>query len=192
MMATSTAPPLASTASHDAVSIDLRPPLLALDADSPFQQVVRQQDFGPERHRRLRSRAGEERSRRSGQPFLIHDTLRWLPPWTLCPCWETGGTLHLDRGYDTGVTRTLVAERGVYAAIARRSVLIPIAAGQRWVIERTIAWTHAHKTLDWCNQRWAPVVAFRMTSAMVSSSVGRLLRDAWTRYHWDGRPPRRP
>ena len=56
-------------------------------------------------------------------------------------------TVHLDRGYDSGVTRERLARRGLQAAIARKGRSAPIAASQRWPVERTHAWTNAHKKL---------------------------------------------
>jgi hypothetical protein len=68
----------------------------------------------------------------------------------------------------------------------------PIAASQRWVVERTNAWTNAHKKLVWCTERRAVVIAFWITFSAVIIIVGRLVRQAWTRYRWATRPPRRP
>jgi hypothetical protein len=60
------------------------------------------------------------------------------------------------------------------------------------VVERTNAWTNAHKKLVWCTERRARVVEFWLAFSAVIITVGRLVREAWTRYRWDGRPPRRP
>ena len=60
---------------------------------------------------------------------------------------DTTMTVHPDRGYDSGLTCTLLTTRGLGAEIARRGCPAPITAGQRWVVERTTAWTHAHKML---------------------------------------------
>ena len=76
--------------------------------------------------------------------------------------------------------------------IARRGLPAPITAGLRWVVERTTAWTNAHKKLVWCSERRAVVIAFWMALSAVIIIVGRLVREAWTRYRWDERPRRRP
>jgi len=101
-------------------------------------------------------------------------------------------TVHLDRGYDSGATRTRLATRGLTAAIATKGTPAPIAAGQRWVVERTNAWSNAHKKLVWCTERRAAVVAFWIAFSAAIIIVGRLVRQAWTRYRWETRPRRRP
>lgn len=101
-------------------------------------------------------------------------------------------TVHLDRGYDSGRTRQRLAARGLDAEIARKGVPAPIAAGKRWVVERTAAWTNAHKKLVWCTERRARVIAFWLAFSAVIIVVGRLVREGWTRYRWDTRPRRRP
>jgi transposase len=101
-------------------------------------------------------------------------------------------TVHLDRGYDSSLTRQRLAERGLHGAIAARGAPAPLTAGQRWVVERTHAWLNACKKLVWCTERRARVVAFWLTLAAVIIIVRRLLRDGWTRYRWNGRPRHRP
>jgi transposase len=101
-------------------------------------------------------------------------------------------TVHLDRGYDSGLTRQRLAARGVHGEIAARGHPAPLTAGLRWVVERTHAWFNAFKKLVWCTERRAAVVTFWMTFAAVIIIVRRLLREGWTRYRWDGRPVRRP
>jgi transposase len=101
-------------------------------------------------------------------------------------------TVHLDRGYDSGVTRTRLAARGLEAEIALRGKPGAITAGTRWVVERTTAWTNAHKKLVWCTERRAAVIAFWMNFSAAIIVVGRLVREGWRRSRWDTRPPRRP
>lgn len=101
-------------------------------------------------------------------------------------------TVHLDRGYDSDVTRERLTARGLQAAIAERGKPAPVTAGLRWVVERTNAWTNAHKKLVRCTERRARVIAFWLALSAVVVIVGRLVRQAWTRYRWDTRPPRRP
>ncbi len=100
--------------------------------------------------------------------------------------------VHLDRGYDSTRTREHLRVRGLYGAIARRGKPAPVTAGQRWVVERTTAWTNAHKKLVWCTERRAVVVAFWIAFSAVLIIVGRLVREGWRRYRWDGRPARSP
>ena len=109
--------------------------------------------------------------------------------------WDFGGeptTVHLNRGYDSQATRQWLVERGLSAAIAAKGTPAPITAGKRRVVERTTAWTNAHKKLVWCTERRAVVVAFWIAFSAVIIIVGRLVREAWVRYRWDTRPRRRP
>jgi hypothetical protein len=48
--------------------------------------------------------------------------------------------VHLDRGYDSGPTRALLATLGFAGAIARKGVPAPVQAGAHWVVERTHSW----------------------------------------------------
>jgi len=125
-------------------------------------------------------------------PANRHDSPLLGPTLDALEIVERPMTVHLDRGYDSGVTRTRLASRGLTAAIAAKGVPAPIAAGQRWVVERTNAWFNAHKKLVWCTERRAAVVAFWIAFSAVLIIVGRLVREAWTRYRWETRPPRRP
>ena len=101
-------------------------------------------------------------------------------------------TIHLYRGHDSGGIRILLATRGLAAEIAARGKPAPITAGQRWVVERTTAWTNAHKMLVWCTEHRAAVVAFWIAFSAVIIILGRLVRESWTRYRWDTRPRLKP
>lgn len=105
---------------------------------------------------------------------------------------QPGSTVHLDRGYDSQVSRACLADRGLVGEIAPRDRPAPVAASQRWPIERTHAWTNAHKKLVWCTERRAVVVAFWLAFSAVVITVRRLVREGWTRYRWDERPARKP
>ena len=59
-------------------------------------------------------------------------------------------SVHLDRGYDSFVTRERLKERGLNAQIAKKDQPAPLRAGQRWMIERTNSWHNVHKKLVWC------------------------------------------
>ncbi len=101
-------------------------------------------------------------------------------------------TVHLDRGYDSVVTRERLAQRDLIGEISPKGKPAPLAASGRWVIERTHAWTNAHKKLVWCTERRLVVIEFWLTFSAVLITVGRLVREAWTRYRWDDRPRRKP
>ena len=52
-----------------------------------------------------------------------------------------------DRGYDHDKHRHLVRERGIRPVIARRQTEHGSGLGRiRWVVKRTFAWLHTHKT----------------------------------------------
>jgi hypothetical protein len=68
----------------------------------------------------------------------------------------------------------------------------PLAATKRWVVERTNSWSNAHKKLVWCTEREGRVIDFWLAFSAVIITVGRLVRQAWSRYRWEGRPRRRP
>lgn len=104
----------------------------------------------------------------------------------------SAATVHLDRGYDSGLTRVRLAVRGLRGEIAPKGSPAPIAASSRWPVERTNAWTNAHKKLVWCTERRARVVAFWLAFSAVIIIVRRLIREGWTCYRWDSRPARKP
>ncbi len=101
-------------------------------------------------------------------------------------------SVHLDRGYDSDLTRRLLKERGLAGVISEKGRSIPLGATKRWVIERTNSWTNAHKKLLWCTEREGRVIDFWVALSNAVIIVGRLVREAWSRYRWEGRPSRRP
>ena len=101
-------------------------------------------------------------------------------------------SVHLDRGYDSGVTRERLWRRELVAEISGQGWPAPIAATKRWVVERTTSWSNAHKKLVWCTERVSSVIDFWLAFSAVIVVVGRLIRRGWTHYRWDGRPSRRP
>jgi hypothetical protein len=125
-------------------------------------------------------------------PANRHDAPLLEPTLDALRMTDAAMTVHLDRGDDSGRTRTLLAARGCEAEVARRGVPAPITAGLRWVGERTTAWTNAHTKLVWCTERRAIVVAFWIAFSAVLIVVGRLVREGWMRYRWEDLPPRRP
>lgn len=99
---------------------------------------------------------------------------------------------HLDRGYDSKSTREKLEVRGFLAEICEKGKPAPMTATKRWVVERTNSWNNAHKKLVWCTERQDPVIDFWLAFSGVLIIVGRLIRQAWTHYRWEGRPHRRP
>lgn len=101
-------------------------------------------------------------------------------------------SVHLDRGYDSNVTRQLLNERALAGVISEKGRPAPLGSTKRWVIERTNSWTNAHKKLLWCTEREGRVIDFWIAFSNAIIIVGRLVREAWRRYRWEGRPSRRP
>jgi transposase len=101
-------------------------------------------------------------------------------------------TVHLDAGYDSGKTRATLADRGLAGQIAHKGIPAPVQATSRWPVERTHAWGNNFGKLRWCTERTTPVVEFWLCLAHAIITLGRLLRQAWTRYRWQSRPRRRP
>jgi hypothetical protein len=100
--------------------------------------------------------------------------------------------VHLDRGYDSDTTRERLEDRGLLAEIAQKGKPAPLTATKRWVVERTSSWHNAHKKLVWCTERRGQVIDFWVAFSEVIIIVRRLIREGWSRYRWEGRPPRRP
>ncbi|MGW1109449.1 IS5 family transposase [Streptomyces sp. NPDC002540] len=100
-------------------------------------------------------------------------------------------TVHLDAGYDSTTTRTLLNERGLHGQIARKGIKAPIQATQRWHIERTHAWQNAFHRLTRCYERRATVIDAFFDLADTVITLRSLIRRAWATHRWDTRPQRR-
>jgi transposase len=103
-----------------------------------------------------------------------------------------GASVHLDRGYDSDLTREHLKELGLGWEISGKGRPAPYWATYRWVVERTSWWHNAHKKLVWCTERVGRVIDFWVAFSSVVIIVRRLLREGWVRYRWEGRPSRRP
>lgn len=101
-------------------------------------------------------------------------------------------TVHLDRGYDYRTSREELERRCMQGEIARRGTSAPVQASQRWVIERTNSWVNNYRKVVRCTERRMTVILFWLKLINVLVTVARLVREAWIRYRWDRRPPRRP
>jgi Transposase DDE domain len=99
--------------------------------------------------------------------------------------------VHLDRGYDSAVTRALLDELGFAATIARKGVPAPIQAGRRWVVERVHSWMNDYGKLRRCTEQDARVVDFYLYLAAALVTLRMLIQRATRRYRWDGRPTTR-
>ena len=130
-------------------------------------------------------------------PANRHDSPLLVP--TLEAVFETlgvplseGTSVHLDRGYDSGLTRKRLADLGLRWEISGKGKPAPFWATNRWVVERTLSWHNAHKKLVWCTERVGKVIGFWMAFSDVVIIVRRLIREGWVRYRWEGRPQRQP
>ena len=100
-------------------------------------------------------------------------------------------TVHLDRAYDGGPTRTLLDALGLDGAIARKGVPAPVQAGSRWVVERTHQWMNGYGKLRRCTEKLRPVVDFYLFLAAALVVLRQLIQRARARYRWPTRPSAR-
>jgi IS5 family transposase len=100
-------------------------------------------------------------------------------------------TAHLDAGYDSTKSRTVLGKRRQYSQIARKGTKAPVQATQRWHIERTHAWQKAFHRLARRYERRITVAEAFFDLADTISTVRSLIRRAWTTHRWDARPRRR-
>jgi transposase len=101
-------------------------------------------------------------------------------------------SVHLDRAYDSDLTRKRLAERALIGVISEKGKPAPLQATKRWVVERTNSWHNAHKKLVWCTERCGRVIDFWVAFSEVVIIVRRLIREGWTHYRWESRPSQRP
>ncbi len=120
---------------------------------------------------------------------LLEQTLDTARALGLLP---EGTRVRLDRGYDSRATRERLRARGLIPEISEKGKPAPVAATGRWIVERTNSWHNAHKKLAWCTERRGRVVDFWVALSNAVIIVGRLVREAWTRYRWEGRSRCRP
>jgi hypothetical protein len=119
---------------------------------------------------------------------LLEATLDTLEPLAELP---DRASVHLDRAYDSKLTRGFHEERGLVGVISQKGKRAPLTAGLRWVVERTNSWHNAHKKLVWCTERDGRVIDFWVAFSDVVISVRRLIWEGWMRYRWESWPSRR-
>jgi len=105
--------------------------------------------------------------------------------------WPCEVTVHLDAGYDSQVTRTLLDGLGLHGEIASKGVPAPIQVGKRWVAERTHAWMNGYGRQRRCTDRNDRIVGFFLYLAATFVTVRALIREARSRYRWPTRPTTR-
>jgi Transposase DDE domain len=106
-------------------------------------------------------------------------------------CYPEQVTAHLDAGYDSSLTRDLLDELGLDAAIAHRGVPAPVQATRRWPIERTHSWMNDYGKIRRCTDRSAAVVEFYLYLTAALVTVRQLIQRARTHYRWPRRPTAR-
>lgn len=119
---------------------------------------------------------------------LLGPTLAGLP--AVGPS-TTGSTMHLDRAFDNGPSRTVLDEPGFHGAVARKGLPAPIQADSRWVVERTQAWMNGYGKLRRCTETTGAVVDFFLFLAAAFVVTRQLIQRARTRYRWPTRPTTR-
>lgn len=100
-------------------------------------------------------------------------------------------TVHLDLGYDSGVTRSLLDALGFGGEIARRGVPAPLQVGKRWVVERTQAWMNGYGKLRRCTEKTRSAVDCYLFLAAAFVVTRCLIQRARTHYRWPDRPTTR-
>ena len=101
-------------------------------------------------------------------------------------------SVHLDRAYDSKVTREILESRDLIGVISEKGKPAPLKAEMRWIVERTNSWHNAHKKLVWCTEREGRVIDFWIAFSNVIIVVRRLILEAWANYRWESRSSRRP
>ncbi len=99
--------------------------------------------------------------------------------------------LHLDRGYDSAKTRTLLDVLGFTPHIAVKGQPAPIQAGRRWPVERMHAWLNGYGKLRRCTDKRKVIVEFYCYLAAALTVIRRLINQARSRYRWATRPTTR-
>jgi len=99
--------------------------------------------------------------------------------------------VHLDRGYDSDVTRGLLRERGFTGEIACRGVPAPVQVGMRWVVERSQSWMNDFGNIRRCTERNGRVVTFYLFLAATVVVTRLLIQRSRTHYRWPDRPATR-
>ncbi|WP_193101673.1 IS5 family transposase [Brevibacterium aurantiacum] len=98
----------------------------------------------------------------------------------------------LDSGYDSDVTRELLAELGCESKISPRGTYIEINHTRRWKVERTNSWhTRGFGLLQVVLDRVDRVQQAWVCLANTIIILKRLLQESWTQCRWANRPVKR-
>jgi transposase len=99
--------------------------------------------------------------------------------------------VHLDAGYDSGITRNLLEEMGFEGEISRKGIPAPVQVGKRWVVERTHSWMNGYGKLRRCTDKGGAIVDFYLYLAAALVTIRQLIQRARKRYRWDTQPTTR-
>jgi hypothetical protein len=99
--------------------------------------------------------------------------------------------MHLDRGYDSTKTRSLLQILGYEGHIAVKGVPAPIQAGKRWPVERLHSWMNGYGKLRRCTDKRKVIVEFYLNLAAALTVIRRLINRARVLYRWPARPTTR-
>ncbi|WP_214371487.1 IS5 family transposase, partial [Pseudonocardia sp. H11422] len=83
--------------------------------------------------------------------------------------------MHLDRGYDSGKTRDLLAILGYHGEIAVKGTPAPIQAGKRWPVERCHSWMNGYGKLRRTTDKRKIIVEFYLNLAATLTVIRRLI-----------------
>jgi hypothetical protein len=93
--------------------------------------------------------------------------------------------VHLDAGYDSGKTRTLLADRDLHDEIADKGEKAPIQASGRWHVERTNAWHNGFNRFQRCYERRERVIERLLRTRRCDHHRPSPHPQAWTTHRWD-------
>jgi transposase len=105
--------------------------------------------------------------------------------------WPAKPTIHLDAGYDSQVTRNLLAERELGHEITWKGFPEPIENTRRWPCERTHSWMNGYGKLRRVTDEDPEVIDFYFHLAAAFVTVRALIRAARKTHRWDTRPTTR-
>jgi hypothetical protein len=97
------------------------------------------------------------------------------------PHWPTDITVHLDAGYDSGVTHSLLDGQRLHTQIAPTGETTPVQNSKRWACERTHAWMNGYGQLRRYTDHDSKIVNFYLYLAAAFVTVRALIREARTR-----------
>ena len=90
--------------------------------------------------------------------------------------------MRLDAGYDSKVTRALLADLGLGGCIAVKGVKASAQLSKRWVVERTFAWLNGYSRLRRLTDRDHGVIELHTHLVDAITVIRRLINKSHHRY----------